>query len=759
MKLRRFLCLILAAAFLSLSAQAATEDRNFVRNEGIFQEVSDSARGGCVVGDTLYLFGYSHIFSYRVGDDGLSTVTYELPAAGENEARELVRLFADGNRLCALMSVYRYAGDEYGPVRLEIAEVEIADGEARFGEPAVADVGALAVSYGDGNTSELASISEAVCAGGRLFLRVSTGEMYGRIYALELDGGAGDFIDVEHARGMTAWKDGKLLIETYDYDTRSMGFLIFDPETDSLTPACPDMRADAPFSGVAYSAESGRLFYMKDGRVMAAEDFDFDNAQSAAELYVRYSDESESMLLPGNYYVCCGYYDGTSIRSTAPGALPDAVLTVQSAGINDVQMKAYYDFNGAHEDATVVLKEDYTEDGTIIEAMMNRDSTVDVYILSTNTEAYDALYSRGYMVELGSKAIADAVAEMYPAIQDAIMRNGEIVAVPVMLYGWTLGLDYEGFERIGISREAVPGDWPGFLALLPELSELLPEDGSVRIFPEYYTQRQARMELMDAVLDSWHLYLNAAGEELHYDVPELRAALEGIMALDLEAMGMPAGNEDDAYVMVTVIGGGGDRTYTLVDPSAGCTIGSMSGNSEPALLSVIPGEAQPLPLDLAVALVNPFSPHAGLAQEYLEALYRNLDTRTLYNLNAQRNEPMRNRYYQQNLENTEKEIESARNELAAANPVDAAMWEERIAMLEEQLETIEEFSWDISPKEIEWYRAHDSELFVSRWNYVDVAYGSGEFADLVQQFLAGRLEADAFLKELDRRVRMKAMEG
>ena len=759
MKLRRILCLILAVACLSLSAQATTEDRNFVRNEGIFREMSDSARGGCVAGDALYLFGDSHIFSYRVGDEGLSAAAYALPDAGENEARELVRLFADGDRLCALLVVYRFAENEYGPARLEIAEVEFADGEARFGELTEADVGALTVSYGDGYTSELAAINEAVCAEGRLFLRLSTNDVNGGIYALRLEDGAGDFIDVESARSMTAWDGGKLLIETYDYSAQTLEFLIYDPETDSLTPACPAMRTDKPVSGLAYSAETGRLFYMQDGRVMAAADFDFDNAQPAAELFVRYAEESESMLLPGDYYVCCGYYDGTSIRSTAPGALPNAILTVQSGGINDVQMNAYYDFNSAHEDASVVLKEDYAEDNTIVEAMMNRDSSVDIYILSVNTEAYAALYSRGYMAELDSAVIAEAVAGMYPAIQDAVTRNGEIVAVPVMLFGWTLGLDYEGFERIGIPREEVPGDWPGFLKLLLELQELLPEDGSVRIFPEYYTQRQARMELVGAVIDSWHLYLNATGQELHYDVPELREALDAIMALDLDAMGMPAGNEDDAYVMISVVGGGGDRTYTLVNPSAGCTVGGMSGNSEPALLSVIPGEMQPLPLSMAVAIVNPFSPNVGLAQEYLEALYQNLDIRTLYNLNAQQNDPVRNRYYQQNMENTRQELESARAELDAADPVDAAMWEERIAMLEEQLDTIEEYSWDISPAEIEWYRAHDAELYVSRWNYVDVAYGSGELNDLVQQFLAGRLEANGFLKELDRRVRMKALEG
>ena len=758
MRLKKWICLALMAALcLFACAHAAEGDRNFARGADIFRELSDYPRGGCVAGDALYLHGYSHIFSYHTGDDDLAAAAYTLPSAGENEARELVRLFANGDALCALVSVVRLEEGAYGPVRLEIAEVEIDGGEARFSELAEAGVEGLAVSYG-GDSSELATISGAVCAGGRLFLHVSGDSENGRIYALNLDGGEGDFLDAEHVRGVSVWEDDCLLIETYDYGSQRLEFWIYDPATDSLTEACAPAQTDSAPTGIAYSRETGRLFYMKDGYVMAATDFDFGGAQPVAEMFVRYSYEAESMLLDGDYYVCCGYYDGTNIRSTAPEALPGTLLTVQSAGVNDVQMNAYYDFNASHDGAAVVLKEDYREDSAIIEAMMGRDSSVDVYILSVGTEAFDALYRRGYMVELDAEEIAAAVEGMYPAIRDALTREGKIIAVPAMLYGWTLGLDYEGFERIGIPRERIPTDWSGFLDLLPELPALLPEDGSVRLFADYYTQRQVRMELVNGILESWHRYLNAAGEEVHYDVPELRDALEKVMALDLEAMGLPAGDEDDPYVMITVVGGGGDRTYTLINPDAGCTIGSRSGNSEPALLSVIPGKASPVPLGLTVAVVNPFSENADLAQEYLAALYRNLDIYTLYNLSARLNEPVRNRYYRQNVDNVQADIESARGELAAADPVDAPMWEERIALLEEQLETIEEYGWDISPEEIAWYRAHDSELFVSRYNYVNVAYESGEFSDLVQQFLAGRVDADAFLQELDRRVRMKARE-
>ena len=757
MRLKRWICLVAAlAVFFSVTAHAAEGNRNLVRNSSVFQELSDYPRSGCVAGDVLYICGYNHIYSYRLGEDMPSAAAFELPPAEENEARELVRLFANGDQLCALLCVYRNAEDEYGPVRLEIAEVMIDGGEARFGEPVEAEVDALTVDYG--SASEFVEVYNAVCVEGILFLRVINDAWMYKIYAMDLESGAGRFLDVENPRNMTAWKDGGLLIESYDSNAGRLELLIYDIAADRLTPACAPMQADEPLSGLICSRESGRLFYMENGYVMAVSDFDFSSAQPVAELFVRYADEAESMLLPGDYYVCCGYYDGALIRSTDTDGMPRTRITVQSAGIDEVQMNAYYDFNSAHEDAAAVLKENYAEGGTIIEAMMNRDPSVDIYILSVNSEAYDALYHRGYMAALNDAEIAAAVQGMYPAIQDAITRDGEIVAVPVMLYGWTLGLDYDGFEKIGISREEIPTDWTGFLELLDEVSGLLPEDGSVRVFEDWYTQKQARMELLDAILDSWHLQLNASGEEVRYDVPELTEALRRVMALDLDAMGMPEGDEDDAYTMITVVGVGGDRNYTLVAPSAGCTIGDM-GYNEPALLSVIPGERTPVPLGMAVAVVNPFSRNADLAQEYLKNLYQNLGKRARYNLNAELNEPVTNRYYQQNLENTQRELESAQEALAAADAVDVPMWEDRIALLEEEIANIEAYGWEISPRDIAWFRAHDSQLFVSRYNYVDVAYGNNEFDALIQQFLAGRMDADAFLKELDRRVQMKAREG
>ena len=758
--MKRFFCVILALAVLfSSAAYAAEGDRNFIRNEGVFSDLSDNPRGGCAAGDALYLYGNKHIYTWRTGDDDLTVSEFTLPEAGENEARDLVRLFADGDGLRALLCVNRNDANGYGPVRLEFAAVELDDGTARFEEITEAEVSDLVVSYGDESYRELAPVIGSVCAGGYLFLSAIMNDDGNRLYALPLDGGAGEFLDVENVHAIAAWADGQLLIETFDSGERRCEFWIYNPADGRMTPACDAVHTEHPFYGIACSAESGRLYYLEDGYVKAAADFDFANAEPVAELFARYAAEASGMLLPGDIYVCCTDFDGTSVRSTAPGALPQTRLIVQSAGVDGTQMDAYYAFIAAHSDVGVVLREDYDEDGSIARDMMNRDSAVDVYMMSVNTEAYDALYSRGYLAALNDPAILEAVAEMYPAVRDAITLNGEVVAVPVMAYGWTLCLDYEGFEKIGIPRAEVPDNWGDFLDLLPELPDMLPEDGSVRVFEDYNTQRQVRIELVNGILDSWHLYLDARGEEVRYDSPELAALLEKVMELDLAAMGLPEGDEDALYESITVSGAvGADRDYTLVMPSGGCSIGNFFSAVEPALLSVIPGEEQPVPLGLAVAFVNPFSENYDLAQEYLVALLREMGASTAYNLSDKLNDPVRSGYYERGMKAAQEELERAQSGLEAADPADKQLWEERIAAIEAQMEMFDEYGWEVSERDLAWYRGHDDRLMVQRFHNVDVRYGAGEFAELAQMFLAGRMDAGAFLQELGRRAQMKARE-
>ena len=750
---------VLLAALLPCAAFAAAGDANIARYEDLRDKYEDGVyNGACVCGDTLYMLGGEHVFTYHIGDADITALEYQMPDVGENEGINIVKLFSDGERLYALYTLSYYGEDAYGIRDVGIYPLEVGEDGLTFGEPQAVDYEDLMASYGS-EYSYFIQVNSACYVDGYLMLYVYRDNGEEAVYAMDIESGEGRFIeDLERPRLISAYKDDRLLIETYDYGTDTCSLLLYDPESDSITEACPPIEANEMFRGLVYSQESGRLFYMHSGYVMAVEDFDFENAQEVAELSALYYSDTCGMLLPGDYYVYSDF-EGTAIRATDPDALPDTRLVIRGAGYSDAAMAAYYSFGNTHGDVAVVLDSGYYPRSEIIESMMSRDSSIDIYMMSVNSEAYDALYSRGYLVEMDNEAIVSEVKEMYPAIQDAVTRDGEIVAIPVDVYSWTMGLDYEGFEKIGIAREDVPDNWPDFLDLLPELPELLPEEGNVRIFPEYMTQQQARMELFNTIMDAWRIHQMAMGREASYNEPELIELFDKVMALDYEALGLPEEDDDDEAVAYRMYSSGQDRDYILIETSTGCTIGNFYSDNEPALLSVIPGEPGDLPLRLSVAFINPFSEHVDIAQEFLAVLMENMSNRTLYNLSDKLNEPIRDRYSEQSLAEWQKNLEEQQAALEEADPVDKPAIEEYIADIEQTLIDIDRYGWDIPARDIEWYRAHEDALIVERFDFLSAADDDGELSDLAEQFMAGKVSPADFLKEVDRKVRMRALEG
>ena len=443
------------------------------------------------------------------------------------------------------------------------------------------------------------------------------------------------------------------------------------------------------------------------------------------------------------------------MRATDPESLPQTRIVV--SGMSDYVTDAYYDFTNTHGDVAVVLSQDYQESSAIIEGMMNRDSTNDILLLSVNSKAFDSLYQRGYLAEIDDAELKAAIGGMYPGLQEVLLRDGEVVAVPVRLYGWIPGVSVAGFEKIGVSREEIPTNWLDFLDFLETLSDKLPEDGSVRIFDEYMTQEYAKNELFSAVFES---YKNTMPDgEIRYNTPELQAAFEKLLSLDYEAMGLPE-DDDEAEMMGGSVAiysvGDPERTYTLFTGSVGCTLGNFYSDFEPWPLSFSADDAGALPIDLTVAVINPFSEHRELAQEFLRAIYETLDEDVLYNLSDALNEPRRYDLYEENLAEVNKMLEDERAALEKAEPVDKPAHQETIDQLERAIQDMEANYWMISPESLEWYRSHAQNLHVMRYDYTDEADG---LYDQAEQLLQGRLSPADFLSAMDQKIRMMALEG
>ena len=757
--MKKWICLFLALA-LSLTAAgalAAKGDANLGISDDMYEKYGEGVSGSFVLGDVLYLYGGSHLFSWRVGDAELSALEFEIPVAGENENRNLERMFADGENIRAMFSVYHTDENSYTLKYIELCEVTLSDGAVRFGELRKVENGDLVVDYGDGNRN-LIQINDICCVDGTLYLMVYDDNGMPGVYALNMDDGAGEFLEVENAVQIAPWKDGQLLIESFDYSAQECEFLAWDGAGLRSVYGPAAVEGYNGYRGIAYSGESERLFFLEGGYVKAAEDFDFENAQSVAELSNEYYSDTAGALLPGDYYVFSSY-NATCVRATGEGALPETRLSVLNGSYSSALTEAYYSFTETHDDVAVVLSQDYMQDSKIIEGMMNRDSSIDVYLMGVQSQAYDALFSRGYMAELDDPELCAAVEKMYPGVRAALERDGEVVAIPVGAYGWTPGVNLEGFEKLGISPEEIPTDWAGFLDFLAELPDRLPEDGSVRIFDDYMTRNGAKEQLLAAILQNHLLYTASNDLDPAFDTPALRTVLEKVAEIDYEALGLKEDEDEDGsgnYVEYSLVSDG--RSYTLVELSVGCTLGNFYSECQPWLLSIEPGAQPQLPMELSVAFINPFSEHVELAQQFLKELLAKMENGARYSVSDEWNEPVRSPYYAQNVEFYEKELANLQAELERAEEVDRPVIEQSLREMEEARESMEKYSWDVSQESIDWYRAHAQDLAVHRYSpmYSDAG---GELQDLVMQFIQGRIDAAAFLRGVDQKVRMMTLEG
>lgn len=752
----RIFAAVLALAPLPRVALAVSGDANVASYANLMEKYGDYARGGCALDDALYLYGQSHLFAWRPGDSDVTALELALPEADEGEERALVRVASDGEGLWALCTLSELDDGDKSLLGAELWPLEIDGGAARFGDAVELDIDEL--TWEENGESAFVQVNDACWVGGYLMLYVYDPYFEPAVYAVDAEDGSGwyvdDLSDAGDVEGIAAFGD-RLLIEATDYSAHAMQFFLYDPESDALESACAPVPmaqgADEPYGGFACNAQSGQLFYLAGGHLMAAEDFDFANAETLSELSMAFYDLRGSMLLSSGRYVCVSN-SITCVRPIETGAPVRAQLVIQDPGSSDAVTAAFYGFGSARGDVAVAINRESWDVSHMVEAMMNRDDSRDIFVLPASDEAYGALFERGFMARLDDAAITSAVARMYPAVQAAIARGGDVMAVPVSAYGWLPALDYEGFERIGIARADVPDTWLGLLELLPRLPAMLPKDGSVHIFSEYSDVDTVRNEIITQILECWRTQFNAAGMEPRYDDPELAELLNMALTLDYEALGLSDYGEE--YEFDNEDG----KSCVLFKSSAGCTLGGFSGEGEPALLRAKSDLEPCIPLQVSVAFVNPYSKQRDLAQAFLVELLNDLAPEASYNLSDAQSEPLRDSRAKESLDRASARVEELRTMLASAEAVDAPAIEDEIAAGEREIEALEAKSWRISAESIAWYRAHAAYLTVDRYNYLNAAEG-GELSGMIQQLLAGRTDTSSFLKEADRMVRMRQAEG
>ena len=717
--------------------------------------------------DTLYLVSYGTLYTYHVGDSDLKEYSISLPKdlVVESGSFEYASLpFTADGKLYSLNLITEY-GEDTEFKGATVTELTLQDnGDAESTVVCNVDWNDMVEFYD--NSSYPIQPDIIIGMGSLAFARYYDNQGDYRTLSIDLATGAiRDIDELSGAYTIAPYMDGTLLAEIYnpEQDT-TVKLASYNPGDGSLQQICEvPIENYTPLQGLAYDAATDTVYCILGGEVCPVDLTAGAVGEGVTEMPLEAFNAAPGCIIDGGYYAFCS--EGAAIRNLDPAQKAQAKLRISDSFWNDSVNAAYYRFANTHGDVSVVLTRDYYEVENLIDNMMNREDRIDVYVLSTSNSVYEALHNRGYLMELDSNEQVKALAEgMYPSIREDLSTDGHLVALPLSTYSWSVGINEEALAKLGMKLEDVPDDWSGFLDFLAGLEGKLTPETGLHLVYSGYTDSDVRYELLNMILTDYQYYVNATNPDLGYDNPLVHELLDKLEKIDFVALGVPSDSEDQELMMDSY-----SEESVLLQTSTGCCIGNFYGVSTPILLHITPDEPARLILDTTVLVVNPFTKNAEAALDFVGEVAGNLTAQTRYCISPDLNEPIRGDQNNATLAELKEELEALRKEYENAPADEKQSLEEDIKDSEKTYEDAEKNNWDVSPRELEWYRANDDNIVVSvyNWLYPDTVSEedeggvtqSAEASDLMDQYLNGQISLNDMLAGIDRKVQMRRLEG
>ena len=775
------LILMLAVTLLPISALAASGDAILLRRgeDGYNSSVFSIAE----VEGAIYALTYDGLYVFASGET--KPVHYDFPLSsavddGDDDedtavSRSVSALIAYEGRPCVIVAGMETEYEGVGEERMSFSTVEgvwlceltLEDGKAAVGEE-LTELDWSDLVQGGGDSEYLAQCDLPTVVGDTLYF-ASYDESYERVLvATDLtDGDTDVYYPADLGAEISldsfcAYKDGQLLaLETeWGEDESAVKLYAIDVENEEATELLTLATGEnASATGLAYRADTDTVYCIMDGEICAMTGMDVSTLQRVSEAPISYINSAAPIITGDGFYIAADY-EALIRRNADPAQRAQTRITVQDMGAGAIT-DAYYAFGETHGEVEVVLLQ-RTED--VVQAMMNRSTDVDIYCVNVDSVEFDAVYSRGYMAELtGSESISAFLDRCYPFAREVCEKDGEIVAVPVMLYMDGRGYDPEAFARLGLTEEDVPKTWAEFFGSLEPLAAKIAEEPGMTLFEGFSDYETARMTFLSAMITDYMNYISLPENEFAFDTEAFRAALAAYEAVDWSKLGLPAPNVDDGLGAAGVIEIGGRTEHnTLYSAFTNVSADGYIARAafRPMLLSFVEGEQPHISATVFIAFVNPFSEHRDIAVSFLETALEELDDLTRIHLCPDENEPVRSPWYEDNLKGFDQSVANAEEQLAKAETEEERQaYEELVEEYKQYREDYLKYdAWTASEESIAIYREYASSIRVKR-NIGMGGENSEAFYELQQQYMDGMISADEFIRGVDGKLQMMMKEG
>lgn len=511
---------------------------------------------------------------------------------------------------------------------------------------------------------------------------------------------------------------------------------------------------DVLLSGYSHGSETPRDYLHLDGEGGAhAEHFLYD-AQMGALYYsignhlwgVRREDAGRSALissLPTTRALGLLALDDGRIAAYGAEQLSAAKADWSAGGaLKTLTLSGAVDAEGFRLEHPEIQINDATSWGSekILQGVLTQSSLPDVLILNpAENMAYQTLLNRGYLLPIQDESLIAFADALHPDLKRAACdASGTLCAIPIALIPQRM-LAVNEPVRSALGLEHLPASWPEMLSLL----ENWPDDAvdGEAVAPFAHGGDDLRQRLLIALMQDYNLYRQSQAEDPGYDTATLRALLTQMERIDFAAFDA---EEGAPHLFQTGF-------YAFVK-------GYHPEEIRGLPLSIRAGAPARLPVSVNFAAINPHSENPALALEFLKYLAENLGPYEKIGMLPSENAPLRLEDYDERLAACGQEVEALRARLNAAEPADRPELQRLLEVAEAEQARVAEGSWGASPAGVADFRRIAQNYGVLRSDALN-SEDAAAMDQIFERFLLREIDGETFIREMDRRIGMRALEG
>ncbi|NLO84076.1 MAG: extracellular solute-binding protein [Clostridiales bacterium] len=594
---------------------------------------------------------------------------------------------------------------------------------------------------------------------GMLYLSIYTPE--GKPAVASVDLATGELMSQTLANDMAnvyPYQDGKLLMTRYDrqnqYDTEAgemlaLELVVYDPITgESEKVATTKGDNDG---GVVYSKATDTIYFTSDSEVYAIAS-DASACVLSGYMPLGGSSYSTALLMGEDLYIALSR-GMLMARQLDPAGITRSALTIYGNGYSDEHMAVI-----SQNPQLDVLNSssNYIQEFTDVAAkIITGEDPSDIITLDSVNAPIRRAFKKGYAADLSAyPEIMEMASAMNPAFTSALTQDGKLYAVPTSIMGYGLGYSKNVLEQLGMTQEDLPETLLELLELAANFqADYGDEHEDVTVF-----SWGTRNYLLSHMLTLYASQQLRDAEDIHFDTPLFRSLMQALAQIDFAEFDPYEQYGEAVYDMPEVLDSMNQMESlfsTYVDYGSPNGF-DASSDQMPLILAVEEGKEPLAGLQIEMLMVNSQSGHMDEAISYLTEYMRNYGDELSIALYPDHNTPVANPDYEDEAQQITSDIEKTKRLLESASAENKAGYEDTLRNLEEKLAATGSRKMLISEDEIALFREKASPYFCVMLDWMES--GQEDISALLDQYSQKAIDADALIRELDKRMNMMRLE-